>query len=72
MSHGIFSQVQAQALPCQNIINPHDTSLIRLRLWINACLFQLLLEIWVGESEISSNAMVEGVVAGRFIVVAAR
>ena len=53
-----------------DIVNLHCTGLIRLCLWINACLIHSLLENRVRESEVSSNAMIEGVVAGRFIMMA--
>ncbi len=53
-----------------DIINPHRTGFIRLRLRVNTCLFQSRLEDRVREAEISSNSMVEGIVASRFITMA--
>lgn len=52
-----------------HIVDPQRARLFRLRLGVDACGGEALLEDRVGEAEVGADAFVEGVVAGGGVVV---
>jgi len=61
-----FLPGMGSAMP--DIVYPFGTSFVRFLHGINAVFCKSLLEDWVGQSQISSDAVVEGVVTVRDIV----